>query len=282
MRFGLLLGVNRGDWETVRREAALAEDAGFDIAWVGDHLAYPPGAQPLESLTVLGAVAALTSAIDLAVVTAAVSFRAPAVLAKQITTLQHVSGGRVSCLLGSGVDEQEHAAFGLAFGSPPTRLRRLEEYAEICRRMWDADGAPVAFHGEMFVVDGASDRPPAPVRTPLGIGGTGRQLIRLAARVADEWCFGLHPDPGRLLERFEEACATAARSVACSALVPFVAPDARHPLAEHPRNLNRPGAPRRVEWYRSAGVSTLYMVPVGPGAAELLARNLPDLRAAAG
>lgn len=282
MEVGLGLPLWSGDWGHVQRTALRAEQDGFDLVWVGDHLAYPPGAAPLESWTVLSAVAAQTTRIGLAAVTLSVPFRAPALVAKAATALQHVSGGRLRLLLGAGADAAEHEAFGLPYGTPRERVDRLEDALRVCRLLWDARGAPVDHEGPTVRLQGAVDRPPAPVPIPLGVGGEGPRVRGLAVELGEELCVGLLPDPAPVFDALAAQEAAAGRRLRRSVFAPFVADRASgSALVGHPRDLAAgPGAVRaQLDGYARAGVDTVYVVPIGAGAYTGVEDLLPVLRA---
>lgn len=280
VEIGVGLPLWSGDWPAVRETALRAEQDGADLVWVGDHLDYPRGAQPLESWTVLSAVAALTDRVGLAAVTLSVPFRPPSVVAKMATALQHVSGGRLRLLLGAGADEAEHVAYGLWFGTPGERVALLEDAMRICRALLESGGGPVDLDGQVLRLSGAVNRPAPPVPVPLGVGGTGPRVRRLAAHEADELCVGLVSDVGEVFAAFDGQ--DPERRVRRSVFAPFVARGARgSALVGHPRDLNV--APLaladQLRSYRAAGVETVYVVPVGSGAYGALALRLPDLQA---
>lgn len=282
MEVGLGLPLWSGSWSLVQRTALRAEQDGFDLLWVGDHLAFPPGAAPLESWTVLTAVAAQTTRIGLAAVTLSVPFRAPALVAKAATALQHVSAGRLRLLLGAGADRAEHEAFGLPFGTPRERVDRLEDALRVCRLLWDAHGAAVSHEGPTVRLSGAVDRPPAPVPVPLGVGGEGPRVRRLAVELGEELCVGLLPDPAPVFAALGEQEAAAGRRLRRSVFAPFVAdPAAGSALVGHPRDLaGGPAAVRaQLDTYAAAGVETVYVVPVGADAYAGIRALLPLLRA---
>lgn len=280
MEVGVGLPLWSGDWAAVQRTAQVAEQDGFDLVWVGDHLAFPRGAAPLESWTVLSAVAALTERVGLAAVTLSAAFRAPALTAKAATALQHVSGGRLRLLLGAGADAAEHEAFGLPYESPRERVDRLEDALRVCRLLWDAGGAPVDHEGRTVRLTGATDRPPAAVPVSLGVGGEGPRVRRLALELGDELCVGLLPDPAPVFAALDAQEVSAGRRLRRSVLAPFVADGAASALAGHPRDLAAgPAAVRKqVDALARAGVGTVYVVPVGRGAYEGVRELLPVLR----
>src|ERR671931_537515 len=139
MRVGVMVPMSLSDgsgrmpsWEDVRAFAAHAEDAGLDAVWVCDHfLSGGPGLPPEgihEGWTILSALAASTSRVELGQLVMCVSFRNPALLAKMAVTADDVSGGRVLLGLGAGWYDPEYEAFGY-----PTdhRVGRLEEALQI-------------------------------------------------------------------------------------------------------------------------------------------------------
>lgn len=282
VELGLLLPIGGGRWDEVERVARLADAAGFDVLWVGDHLAYPPAAAPLESWTVLSAVAPLTKA-TLATVTVAVAFRPAGLFAKMATALHHVSGGRYRCLLGAGADEREHVAFGLPFGTPRERVDRLADYATVCRSLW-ADDRPVDHDGAAAQLRGAVNRPQPRTPIELGFGGTGPRIADLAATIGDELCVGLVADVAPVAAQLAEACRRSRRRVRCSVLAPFVVDGAQHPLSDHPRNLNvgRDDLADQLRRYRDLDVTTTYLVPVGRGGADRAAERVDEVRDLAG
>ena len=279
MELGLLLPVGGGRWDKVAQVASEADAAGFDVLWVGDHLQFPPGAQPLESMTVLAALAGDVRA-TLAIATAAVAFRPAPVFAKAVTTLHQVAGGRIRCLLGAGADEAEHAANGLPFGSPRERLDRLVDYARVCRTLWSTDG-PVDHVGPAGPLRGAVHLPKPASPIDLGFGGGGRRVVRLAATTGSELCIGLRPEFEDIAASFRHQATEAGRRPRLTVLVPYGDASSQHPLAAHPRNLDprdlRAGA---LAGYARAGVTGLYLVPLGAAATEAAIDGLDELRTA--
>src|SRR5215210_6640365 len=121
--------------------ATAAEDAGFDALFVMDHLhmapSYGPPTDALpEAYTLLGALAARTSRIQLGALVTGVTYRNPALLAKQVATLDLVSSGRAICGLGAAWYAAEHRAYGVPFPPVAERMDRLEEALRICRAMF--------------------------------------------------------------------------------------------------------------------------------------------------
>src|SRR5262252_11099187 len=130
--------------ENLARVARAAEDAGFAKLSVMDHVwqigvVGPPEHEMLEAYTALGYLAACTSRIELLAWVTAVVYREPGMLAKCVTTLDVISGGRAWLGIGAAWNDAEARGLGLPF--PPTgeRFERLEEALQICLQMWSAD-----------------------------------------------------------------------------------------------------------------------------------------------
>jgi probable F420-dependent oxidoreductase len=175
------------------RVARLAEDLGFDSLWVADHVVVPsPRVEPspmepdealLDPVAALGFLAARTSRIRLGTGVLVLPQRNPLVLAKQLASVDVLSGGRL--IFGSGVGylEPELRAIGVPLEQ---RGARADEYLRAMRALW-YDPAP-AFHGE-FVDFAGVDAYPRPVQRPIPvvIGGHSRPALRRALRLADGW-----------------------------------------------------------------------------------------------
>jgi F420-dependent oxidoreductase-like protein len=199
-RFGLQIpsftygdhgGDDDGLFERVASIAVTAEEAGFDSVWVMDHLFQIPGIgqvdEPMfEAYTLLGALAARTRRARLGAMVTGVTYRNPALLAKEVTTLDVLSNGRAVLGIGAAWFEAEHQGLGFAFPPLAERFGRLEEALVICRAMFTED-AP-SFDGRFYRIDGAINRP-RPVQSggpPILIGGGGeRRTLRLVAEYAD-------------------------------------------------------------------------------------------------
>jgi F420-dependent oxidoreductase-like protein len=135
---------------------------------------------------VLGARAASTSSAELGTLVTGVTYRNPALVAKIITTLDIISGGRAVLGIGAAWHDEEHVGFGYDFPGAGERLDRLEEAVQICRAMFTED-AP-SFHGRYYRVEQVRNvpRPLRPGGPPIMIGGGGeRRTLRLVAQYAD-------------------------------------------------------------------------------------------------
>lgn len=186
-------GGSEGLFERVVAAAQAAEEAGFDAVSVMDHLhqipPYMARTDPIpEAYVLLGALAARTRRIRLGTLVTAVTYRNPALLAKMVTTLDLVSGGRVFLGIGASWNEDEYRAYGFGEALLPIRERldRLEETLQVCKTMFA--GGESHFEGRHHRLRGALNVP-RPVQAggpPILVGGTGeRRLLRLVARYAD-------------------------------------------------------------------------------------------------
>jgi F420-dependent oxidoreductase-like protein len=176
---------------TLARIARTAEDAGYDSIWVMDHFfqigAVGRAEQPmLEAYSALAFIAGHTSRARLGTLVTGVTYRHPGILAKTVTTLDVLSGGRAWLGIGAAWFEREHRGLGVEFPPAGERLGRLEETVQICLQMWSENDGP--FKGRYYQLDETLCSPP-PVskpRPPIMIGGGGeKRTLRLVARHAD-------------------------------------------------------------------------------------------------
>lgn len=174
------------------REIVQAADAGgFDSLWVMDHffqIQYvgPPDHEMLEAYATLGYFAGLTRRVKLGALVTGVVYRAPAILAKTVTTLDVVSGGRAYLGIGAAWFEREAKGLGVPFPPVRERFEQLEEALQIVEQMWSANNGP--YHGRHYQLAETLCRP-QPVTTPhppILIGGLGeRKTLRLVAQYGD-------------------------------------------------------------------------------------------------
>ncbi|GGL14929.1 LLM class flavin-dependent oxidoreductase [Nocardia jinanensis] len=193
IRLGLNIADYRDDgprnpFERLAQLVLAGEAAGFDSFFAGDHLMSDkaaPGGHWLELYTTLSALAARTSRIRLGALVGAALFRNPALLAKTVTSLDVISGGRALFGIGSGSHAAEHHAYGYDFPPPADRVEILEETVRLATAMFR--GTPTTFAGKWVRAQAAVNLPP-PI-TPGGpkvlIGGNGRRTLRLVAQYAD-------------------------------------------------------------------------------------------------
>jgi F420-dependent oxidoreductase-like protein len=188
------------------RLARAADDAGLDTLWVPDHLvqadptASPTDRDMLEAYTVLGFLAGQTTRVRLGAMVSPVTFRAPAVLVKAVTTLDVLSGGRAWLGIGAGYHGAEAEAMGLPLPPTAERFARLEETLQITQQLWS--GEESRFDGAHYRLAAPSNAP-APMsspRPPILIGGTGEQrTLRLVAQYADACNVFDIPDGGKTI-----------------------------------------------------------------------------------
>ena len=215
---------------TLARIAHDAETAGFTRLSVMDHFWQighigPPEHEMLEAYTALGFLAAHTTTITLNTLVTGVTYREPGLLAKAITTLDVLSGGRAMLGIGAAWNADESA--GLGFRFPPTaeRFERLEETLQIILQMWSDDDGP--YKGTHYQLDRTLNSPQvlsAP-RPKIMIGGSGeRKTLRLVAQYADACNLFGGPEIAHKLEVLQEHCANMGRdydSIEKTAITPF-------------------------------------------------------------
>jgi probable F420-dependent oxidoreductase len=190
-----LFGVHRGanaEPEALGRRARLAEQAGFESIWVGDHIslpmgaravsAYPPDQPRLDAIVALSYLAGITSRVRLGVGVIVLPQRQPLLLAKQLTTIDVLSKGRLIFGIGVGYIEAELNALGVTLAE---RGARTDEYLAAIRAIWD-ERAP-SFAGRFVAWDGLMQRP-LPVQRPgppVVVGGSSRAAYRRALLAAN-------------------------------------------------------------------------------------------------
>ena len=188
VRFGVTLPQIKRTWDEARAAAVEFDRLGFDSLFVCDHVyGVPLPTLPiLEAWSQLAAVAAITETAKLGTLVTPPFFRNPAILAKQIATIDQISGGRVIAGLGAGWFEPEFTGTGSPFPSTRERLRALEEMVQILSGMWSRER--FSFEGRHFRVKDAICEPKPGRRPEILIGGGGeRVLMGIAARHADTW-----------------------------------------------------------------------------------------------
>lgn len=175
--------------DRLRAAAEAAEASGFSSLWVMDHLLQlpplgGPAASILEGYVTLGALAAVTKRVELGTLVTGVTYRNPAHLAKQIASLDALSGGRTILGIGAAWYDTEHAAYGWEFPPAKERFERLNEAVAICRGMFDNE--TFSFSGTHYSVTDARVVPRPQRRIPIMIGGSGeRKTLRMVAEFAD-------------------------------------------------------------------------------------------------
>jgi F420-dependent oxidoreductase-like protein len=200
---------------TLGEIATTAEAAGFDSIDVADHVwQHPimggPYEPQLEAYTTLGFLAARTERVRLMALATAASYRAPGLLAKIVTTLDILSGGRAMLAIGAGDYEDEATGLGLRFGPLSERFDLLEETLQVCLRMWAGE------HGDERPFEGRHIRLARPLNVPQAlhrphppilVAGSGeKRTLPLVARYADACNLKPTPDIPRQLELLRRLC----------------------------------------------------------------------------
>jgi F420-dependent oxidoreductase-like protein len=176
---------------TLADTAQVAEQGGCSIFTVMDHWfqmeAWAPRTDPmLEAYTTLGFLAGRTERMKLSCMVTGVTYRHPGLLAKTVTTLDVLSGGRAILGIGAGWYEREHLALGVPFPPISERFERLEEALQICLQMWSDDDGPYSGKHYQLAETLCSPPPVQQPRPPILIGGVGeRKTLKLVARYAD-------------------------------------------------------------------------------------------------
>ncbi|HXH21915.1 MAG TPA: TIGR03560 family F420-dependent LLM class oxidoreductase [Dehalococcoidia bacterium] len=189
------LGVHTGqqdiELDELRRLWRYCDENGFDWISVWDHFYEAPNRDnegpTYEAVALMAALALETKRPRIGCLVFCMNYRNPALLAKSLTTIDHLSGGRVTVGLGAGWHVQEHQAFGYDFPPVRERLDRLSEGVRIIRGMLTRE--QFSFQGKYYRVDNVRNNPkPLQSRMPIIVGGGGEQrTLRIAARRADGW-----------------------------------------------------------------------------------------------
>lgn len=194
-KIGIILPVAEGrmegetpSWSDLLAMSQRAEELGFDSVWVVDHLIVQSDTEPTagvwECWSLLSALAAATSRVELGTLVLCNSFRNPALVAKMAETVDEISNGRLILGLGAGHHEPEFRAFGFPFDH---RASRFEEAIQIIAPLL-RDGA-VDFQGRYYEAHNCELRPrgPRPNGPPIVIGTSGKRMLDITARYADGW-----------------------------------------------------------------------------------------------
>jgi alkanesulfonate monooxygenase SsuD/methylene tetrahydromethanopterin reductase-like flavin-dependent oxidoreductase (luciferase family) len=304
MKLGIILPEAEQDmagatprWGDLAAMARLAEDVGFDSVWFVDHLIYRDDMTTLEQQgvwecwSILAALAAVTSRVELGSLVTPTSFRNPALLAKIVDTVDEISGGRVILGLGAGYHEAEYRAFGFPHDH---RASRFEEAFTIIRGLLRE--GQIDFAGQYYTARECELRPrgPRPSGPPLMIGSKGERMLRITLPHVDIWNAWFsgsrsHPDQvPPLRELVDAACrdvgrdpATLQRSVSIMVdqtgtreIGPSMKPETAEPLTGSPAEI---AAGLRA--FAAEGIDhlQLYLVPNTLDSIERFAAILTEL-----
>jgi F420-dependent oxidoreductase-like protein len=192
--------------------AGAADDAGFEFISVMDHFFQigvigPPEHEMLEAYTTLGYLAGCTSRAKLVTLVTGAVYRHPGILAKTVTTLDVLSGGRAWLGIGAAWNEEESRGLGIPFPPVAERFERLEETLQICLQMWRGDESP--YTGRHYQLERPLNSPQAlsEPHPPIMIGGSGeRKTLRFVARYAQACNLFPGPDLARKLDVLRAHC----------------------------------------------------------------------------
>ena len=205
--FHLFLPQMRMTTDGIVDRARAAEAAGFEGIAFMDHMS-PPLADDQdmwEAMAIAGWVLAHTSTLIASHLVLCDALRHPAMLARQVTTLDHASKGRFELGIGWGSVPTEFETFGIGSTEAPERVSRLAESLAIMRALWS--GEPIDHKGEHFTLVHAQQRPVPTRPIPITIGGTGTRTLALVREYANWWNVPLHQ-----LDRLDERRADAGRA----------------------------------------------------------------------
>lgn len=193
MKFGAVPNQSGVTWDALLEcWQELDTNSNFDSLWLMDHFVsgfggeFGSGEPCMEGWTALAALAQATSRVRLGILVTGNGYRQPSVLAKQATTVDHISGGRLIFGIGAGWHEYESQSFGLPLPSVKERLDRLDEAANLVKLLWTTERP--TFSGKYYSLDKPPYNPPN-VQTPhppILIGGSGeKRTLRIVAKYAD-------------------------------------------------------------------------------------------------
>ncbi len=262
---------------TLGRVAREAEAAGITRLTVMDHLWQFAGdaeESMLEAYTALGYLAAATDKVLLHTLVTAVTYRPPGLLAKMVSTLDALSGGRAGLGIGVGVYAAEATGLGLPFAPVAERFEQLEETLQICLQMWSGDDGP--YSGRHYQLGRTLDAP-QPLSRPhpylLIAGGGKRKTLRLVAQYADACnIFGTGDDARRTLDALHQHCDKLGRSFADidkTTMMKIGPTTTRQQLLDHLRSAHDVGITTTYLWTRN---------PEPLNAIELIARVVDESR----
>jgi F420-dependent oxidoreductase-like protein len=201
--------------------ARTADQAGFESIWVMDHfwqirMNGPEHHEMLEGYSALSYIAGVTKRAKLGTMVTGAVYHQPGILAKTVTTLDVLSGGRAWLGIGAAWNEAESRGLGIPFPALKERFERLEETLQICQQMWEGKrGSEKPFRGEHYQLERPLNSPQSLTRPhpPILIGGGGeKKTLRLVAQYADACNLFPTPDIPRKLDILREHCRAVGRN----------------------------------------------------------------------
>ena len=220
VRLGVLLWSQATDWPSFERSARRVDELGYESLWTWDHLyaIFGDPYQPIyEGYTTLAAWAKVTSRVRLGLLVGANTFRNPGLVAKSVTTIDHLSDGRAILGIGGAWMEPEHTAHGIDFGSGfGERLTWMDESVAAMRALLEGETVTSPPGGRYRFSDLRMHPLPLQDHLPIMIGGSGeKKTLRTVARYADQWnAMGAPEKLRRKVEVLEEHCAAVGRDPA--------------------------------------------------------------------
>ncbi|HUR74319.1 MAG TPA: LLM class F420-dependent oxidoreductase [Sporichthya sp.] len=244
-----------------------AEAAGVSYMSFMDHFFQIPPVGPaeepmLEGYTALGFLAGHTSTVKLQLLCTGVTYRQPGLLAKTVTTLDVLSGGRAQLGIGAAWFEREHQGLGVPFPPVAERFERLEETLQICLQMWSDNNGP--YVGKYYQLAETLCSPP-PVSSPrptiMVAGGGEKKTLKFVARYADQNnLFGGPDEVGAKLQVLRRHCETEGRDYATITNTTLARIDPIEDLD---------GFLREAEALHAIGVGVIYCIPRGDNPSQL-------------
>jgi len=201
--------------------ARTADQAGFEYIWVIGHfwqirMNGPEHHEMLEGYSALSYIAAVTKRAKLGTMVTGAVYHQPGILAKTVTTLDVLSGGRAWLGIGAAWNEAESRGLGIPFPALKERFERLEETLQICQQMWEGKrGSEKPFRGEHYQLERPLNSPQSLTRPhpPILIGGGGeKKTLRLVAQYADACNLFPTPEIPRKLDILREHCRAVGRN----------------------------------------------------------------------
>ena len=201
MHFGVILPNygRKSSPDAIRRAAALAEELGFDSIWTTEHIIVGPDAvdpygRVYDPLVTLGWISGWTERIGLGTSIVLVPLHNPIHLAKEVATLQELSGGRFTLGVGMGWHKDEYDFMGVPFEG---RGRRANEAIRLMRALWSGERN---FEGEYWSFHDATSEPLPSTQPEIWVGGSSERAIRRARELGDAW----HPSRGSNVEHVRQ------------------------------------------------------------------------------
>ncbi len=208
--FGIVTGQHQLTIDQVRSQWMLAEELGFEYLYLFDHFTglYASEDGPcLEASTLLAGLAGVTSKAKIGVMVYGNTHRHPAILAKEMVTIDHLSNGRAVLGIGAGWHVNEHRWYGIDLPAPGERVKMLDESLTVINGLMSSEGR-FSFDGEHYQLEDAPFQPkPVNGHMPVLVGGKKPKMLRVVAKHADMWDGGgRFEDRAPRVEEFKRAC----------------------------------------------------------------------------